>query len=76
MVLMYMVDVHGCCAWLEHGMEHDVHDCFIVDISFSSWLMHEIVCMIGIHLMYGVARFYMVDAWIGPRIITKRENNS
>jgi hypothetical protein len=33
----------------------------ILDISFSSSLMNEMVCMIGIHLMYGMAQVYMVD---------------
>jgi hypothetical protein len=25
MVLLYMVDAHGYCAWLAHSMTHDVH---------------------------------------------------
>jgi hypothetical protein len=31
--------------------------------------MHEIICMIGIHLMYTMAQVWMIDAWTGPRIV-------
>ena len=55
LVLIYMVDGHGCCTWLAHSLEHDVfvHDpLFTFDISFVSLLRYEIVCMMGIHVWY------------------------
>jgi hypothetical protein len=57
MVLMYMVDVHGWhMVWHMMYMVDGLFMIHFIDISFSSWLMHEIVCMIGIHLMYGMAQ--------------------
>jgi hypothetical protein len=38
--------------------------------------MHEIICMIGIHLIYGMEWVWMIDAWTGPRIVIGREDYS
>jgi hypothetical protein len=57
---MYMVDVHDWnMVW--HKM-YIVDGLFMIHYSLLTYpllhgLIHEIVCMIGIHLMYGMARF-------------------